>query len=277
MAVAGRRFKAFDASEMSPSEIAQMANFLANEVDSMDPESVAYAAYAIQGAPSELEPALRTLVTKLMLVYRKHLVEWFEHALKKRANLGGGGKTIQKLEDGLAAFVAAIPDIIAANRTFRLSDYVPDNEYLDPEMMDRVAQRIIVGVRKEAQDAGVLRTASVRIAKSMPFEVKRDPSSGLWYIPPAMRTYDYREDIKQYGFRWNPTDKRWETRRMTQKIREDFTVERDPEPPAALEAAPPRFETGSGSGSSAHGSRGTSTASPASSPTTRATSSPHTR
>lgn len=226
-------------------ELTDLAGFLASQVDSMDDATVAFATYVGLGVRGDRQAVIAKLLPKLVLSYRARLVGWFEHALVKRANLGGGGTGIKKLEEGLATWANAIPDIIAARRAFKLSDYLPSNEYLDPEMLDRVAQRAVKGVSDDAAKAGVL---GMRTARAVPFEVKRD-ERGVWYIPPTLDTYEYKEDIKAHGFKWNVRDRRWETEKLTPKIRTDFKVDEPrvtppvPAPPPVLPAqsAPERL------------------------------------
>jgi hypothetical protein len=141
----------------SPEELTELSDFLASQVSSMDDASVAYASYVCEGIPGQKQNLIATLYPKLLLSYRKRLVEWFEHALVKRANLGGGGIGITRMEKGLADFVKAIPNLILKRQAFSLTQFVPENDYLDPEMMDRVAQKIARSVWTEAQQVGLLK------------------------------------------------------------------------------------------------------------------------
>lgn len=220
--IASRYMKrALETSE-SDEDLKGMADFLASQVGSMDDESVAFASYVCEGIPGERQKIIDTLFPKLLLSYRKRLIEWFEFALLKRANLGGGGKGIQRMEDGLAAFIEAIPDLIASRKSFSLSDFVPDNEYLNPDMMDKVAQRVVKGVMEDAMKAGVFGT--MRVARALPLSVTQD-RSGLWFIPPAQKTYAYRDDLNRLGFKWNRDERRWEVPTLTPAIQRDLQIQ----------------------------------------------------
>jgi len=214
--------KSFDASEMSDEELKDMADFLASQVDGMDDESVAFASYVGTAVPGERQKVITKLFPKLLLSYRKRLIEWFEHALLKRANLGGGGTGIKKVEEGLADFVEAIPEALTGGRVIRLQEYLPDTEYFQADMLDRVANKILAVVREAALEAGVLRGG--KVAKATGLSLVQAPS-GAWYIPPSNDTYPIRETLKQtYRFRWNRDERRWEVPELTPQIRQDFMV-----------------------------------------------------
>ena len=228
---------AFDAAQMSDDELKDMADFLATQVDSMDDRDVAYGAYVAHAVPGDKQKIISKLLPKLFLSYRKRLIEWFEHALMKRAKAGGGGTGIKKVEQGLASFVEAIPEALAGNKTVKLAEYLPETEYLDPDKLDPVADKILRTVRQDAINAGVLgaRAASLKTAATTGLSVKRD-RDGMWFIPPTFDTYPLRQKLSRtYRFRWNPGKRRWETRALTKKIRDDFKVEE----PAAKKAPTP--------------------------------------
>ena len=218
----------------------EMADFLATQVDSLDDESVAYGMYAGLAVQGHSQGLMTRLLPKLVLSYRARLVGWFEHALLKRAKLGGGGTTIKKVELGLAAFVEAIPNIVASGTNVKLSDYLPENEYLDRSKLEPVAQRVLRVVWEEARKAGVLstnrmawdRTASLRVAKAMPFTLQWDAERKVWYIPNQQVTFEYRYEIGQkYRFNWNREERQWERQKLTPLIRDDFSLVERVEPP----------------------------------------------
>jgi hypothetical protein len=219
---------AFDASQMSDDELKDMADFLASQVDGMDDMDVAYGAYVAHAVPGDRQRILTKLLPKLFLSYRKRLVEWFEHALMKRAKAGGGGTGIKKVENGLASFVEAIPEALAGGKAINLAEYLPETEYLDPVKLDPVADTILRTVRKDAVEAGVLgaRSASLKTAKPTGLSVKQDIGGGVWFIPPTFDTYPIRQTLSRtYRFRWNAPKRRWETRSLTPQIKRDFLVE----------------------------------------------------
>src|SRR3989344_8668368 len=122
---------AFDSAGMAPEELEEMARFLTTQVDGMDDKSICFGSYATVSLPPASQSLVKSLRTKLILSYRKRLVAWFEHALKKRANLGGGGPVIRKMELGLAEFVKAIQDAVLTFQPIKLSKFVPPGRYLD--------------------------------------------------------------------------------------------------------------------------------------------------
>ena len=148
--------QALDTSMMSPEELVRMGNFLAGQVGSMDAESIAFGAYVCESVPADSQNAVRKLFGNLTLAYRALLIEWFEFALLKRANLGGGGPGIRVLQKGMEAFVEAIPEAVATGKLLQLTQFVPENEYLMANAMNPVAAKILRVVHQAALEAGVL-------------------------------------------------------------------------------------------------------------------------
>ena len=216
---------ALDAQGMSDEELMGMADFLSSQVDSMDDESVALGAYAASAVPGDRQRILGTLPARLLLSYRRRLVEWFEFALRKRARAGGGGSAIKKINDGLAAFVDAIPDALVSDRPLNVSDFVPVNEYLVPERLNQVGRSVLRAVRTEAQRDGVLGGAAAPMVSRNPpigFPLEWDEKSGVWYIPTSTRTFYVKDRLRDMGFRWNAGEKTWDVRTLTPDIRREF-------------------------------------------------------
>lgn len=228
---------ALDAQGLSDEELSKMASFLSSQVDSMDPESIAYGAYVASAIPGNRQAVLGTLPARLLLTYRKYLVGWFEYALMRRARVGGSGRVMKLIETGLAEFVMRIPDALASNTTIQVSDFVPRNDYLLPDKMNAVGDKILRTVRSEAVQAGVLTDTGDRGASpargvgSIPLELVRDDRSGVWYIPAGAPTYEYRNQLKSLGFRWNPSDLVWSVIRLTDPVKAAFGMV--PKPSAA--------------------------------------------
>lgn len=224
---------ALDTQGMTDEELKGLASFLATQVDGMDDESVAYGAYVATAVPGDKQHILGTLPARLLMSYRKRLVGWFEHALKSRARRGGGGPGIKKINDGLAAFVAAIPGAIMTGTPVNVSDFVPPNEYLVPEKLNQVGLRIQRAVRDEALKAGVLTTgqgpASVQKVVKTPrppigLDLLHNNKTDTWWIGNSARAYPVRDKLKEMGFRWNPTEKVWEVRKLTPDIQKEFGI-----------------------------------------------------
>lgn len=213
---------ALDAQGMSDEELAKMASFLSSQVDTMDDESVAYGAYAASAVPGERQAILGTLPARLMLSYRSRLVAWFEYALKKRAKAGGGGSGIKRIEQGLADFIKLIPDAMANNQAIRVSDFVPANEYLDPDRMNPVGESIIRAIRREAEHAGVLAPRLVSVNPPIGFPLEQDVDTGIWYVPTNSQTFYVKDRLRDLGFRWNARGRVWEVARLTADIRREF-------------------------------------------------------
>jgi len=216
---------ALDAQEMSDGELLRMADFLSSQVDSMDDESVAFGAYAASAVPGDRQRILGTLPARLLMSYRRRLIEWFEFALRKRARAGGGGPVIKKINDGLAAFVDAIPGALTSGQSLNVSDFVPVNEYLVPERMNQVGQSILRVVRAEAQRDGAIGAAATRMVSENPpigFHLMRDEDAGVWYVPTSSRTFYVKDRLRELGFRWNAGEKTWDVRALTPDIRREF-------------------------------------------------------
>lgn len=214
---------ALDAQGMSDAELANMAKFLAGQVDSMDDESVAYGAYAASAVPGERQAVLGPLPGRLMLSYRKRLVAWFEYALKKRARAGGGGPAIKRVEQGLAAFVEAIPDSVLRSQPLQVSDFVPANEYLNPIRLNPVGDSIQRAVRREAEQAGAFRSRMVSVNPPIGFTLEQ-AANGTWYIPSNPQTYRIKDQLRGMGFRWNAGDRVWEVAKVTPEVQRAFGV-----------------------------------------------------
>ena len=215
---------ALDAQGMSEPEIKGMSEFLASQVDTMDDESVAYGAYTASAIPGSKQALLGTLPGRLLMSYRRRMVEWFEYALKKRARAGGGGTHIKKINEGLAAFVEAIPSAVASGQPLKMADFVPANEYLVPERMGQVGNSILNVVRTEAQRDGALGDTKQVVSENPPigFPLERDNTLNVWYIPPSPRTFHIKDRLRALGFRWNASEKTWDVRSLTPDIRREF-------------------------------------------------------
>lgn len=221
---------ALDAQNMSDEELSKLSEFLASQVDSMDPESIAYGAYVTSAIPGNRQAILGTLPARLLLAYRKYLVGWFEKALMRRALVGGSGRVMKQIEVGLAEFVMQIPDALSSNTTLRVSDFVPQNNYLLPDKMNAVGNTILRSVRTEAVREGVLSDtgdapgAPMVGGSPIPFQLEWDADLRVWFVPSGARTYDYRDRLKALGFRWNPNDKVWSTNRINNEIKAAFGI-----------------------------------------------------
>jgi hypothetical protein len=222
------RFATLDLELMTTQQIEKMANFLAGQVKSMDDRSACYGFYTVQTAPEATKQMASKLRKQLTLSYRDRLIKWMEYALVKRANAGGGGTGIKKVEKGLQGFVEAIPDALAARKLVKLTDHLPKQEYLDAKKLDPVANKILGVVWNDAKKDGVLddQRAASRTAAKMNLPVHWDQSDKVWFIPPKSKTYAVKDQLgsRGYGFRWNPTKKRWETKKLSSKIKQDFEV-----------------------------------------------------
>jgi hypothetical protein len=213
---------ALDAQGMSDEELTAMSDFLASQVDTMDDESVAYGAYAASAVPNERQFILSTLPARLLLSYRKRLVSWFEYALMKRAKAGGGGTGIKKIEQGLADFTNRIPDAIINSQMIRVSDFVPENEYLDPDRMNPVGERIFRAIRQEAEQAGVFVPQLISVNPPIGFTLEQNVDTGNWYVPNNTQTFYIKDKLRDMGFRWNPKGRVWEVAHLTPDIRREF-------------------------------------------------------
>ena len=217
---------ALDASKMTDKELTDMANFFADIVDSLDDATVAYASYVAMAVPGVRQHLLGKLGKALLLSYRKRLVDWFEFALVKRAQVGGGGSKIAKIEEGLANFVEAIPDALANHRKIKVSDFVPVSDYLLPERLDPVGDKIMKVVAADAPASG--RMASLNMT------LRYHDREGVWFVD-SNNTYAVKDKIRALGFRWNPAMRWWETSRVTPAMQREFRVE---QPAPSVQANP---------------------------------------
>ena len=186
-------------------ELLDIQKFLAGQAKSMDPKSVAYGTYAAAGFPGGDSWPLHKA---LLLAYRKHLIDWMNHALVARANMGGGGSGIKKVEVGLARFVEAIPAILMGKAKATLSSYLPDTEYFIADRLNPIGNKILAVARQDATAEGIL--GNRQIAARHRFTVRWDDRMGQWYIPFDRNTYGAYEQLRGDGFFASRVWKRWE-------------------------------------------------------------------
>ena len=184
----------------SDKELADLGSLMAGFVSSMDPESVAYGAYAASPIDATSMKVMQRLDTALLKKYRANLIEWMEHALMARARAGGGGKTIKSIEKGLATLVERMPNALMVGAPPSADKYVPENGYLDPKRMQPVVNRIFNVIDTAAREAGV--------GGPKPFPLNLEWDGSRWVVE-GRSAYNYRNDLKPLGFRWDPQEKVW--------------------------------------------------------------------
>lgn len=212
-------------------ELLDIMKFLSGQAGSMDPKSVAYGTYATAGFPGGSDWPLHKA---LLLAYRKNLVQWMNHALVARANMGGGGAGIKKVENGLAKFVESIPSILVGKSKPELSAYLPDTEYFIADRLDPIGNKILSVVRKAATEADILGNRA--IAGRHRFRVFWDDRRNQWFIPFDRNTFGAYDQLKDDGFYASRQRKRWEypDKRLPSGIYRMYDVvePRKVEPPA---------------------------------------------
>lgn len=245
------RVSALDLELSEPAEVTKVVKYLAGKVPSMDDKSVAFGFYCSLGIPKDLYGAQKaqwanTLRKPLTVEYRKRMLEWFEYALVKRANMGAGGSGIKAVEGALYAFLEYIPQLLAMgpNAQFDLRAFLADkesslsrakdkdalsqNKYLDTGALTGVGRKILSVLFKDADQAGLFQrsraAAMIRMGK-IDLPVVWDRKGKIWIIPPTKKTFKFKEQIKQYGFKWNNALRRWEIVNVTPLIQRDFKVE----------------------------------------------------
>lgn len=217
-------------------ELLAVAKMLSRQVSSMDPKSVAYGTYVAAAFTGSKKDWVHALQKSLLLAYRKNLIEWMEHALVKRANLGGGGSGIKKVEKGLAAFAEAVPDIVQGKGSDKLSDYLPDTEYFVSKLLDPIGTKIINVVRSDAEKASVQKTAR----RSHRFTIQWDDRDRVWFIPYDNYTFDYYDQLAMDGFKVNRPKRRWEykKKRLAPALERTYDIEGGPAPKAKPKPKP---------------------------------------
>ena len=222
--VVRRHLKALDLTQnIPPEELKSMADFMATQVGQMSDHDICYAAYVTTGC-SKGDAIISRLKDALFLGYRKALVGWMEYALVKRANMGGGGVGIKKLEDALARFTMRIPEALIRGTPPRFKG-LKDNEYLQEDMLWPIAQKIFAVIQKEAREVGVLGTPGKTALYRHP--VILDPATKLWIIPPGTNTFPDRGELPRLGFRWNPNARRWEAQELEERAYDLLDVQDD--------------------------------------------------
>jgi hypothetical protein len=227
----------------SAKEIEQLSNFMAGQVGSMSAHDVAHGAYATSNLPPKAGQIAKRLTDALLLRYRADLIEWMEHALMKRARVGGGGPVIKKIEKGLAQMVESIPDIIRGRAPDTADSYLPVSGYLDPSMTDRAIRTIVKTVRRDAEAAGVLGGSNRLALKQFPLDLQWNERRNRWDIPSNPNTYGHKDRLRRIGFRWDPSNLQWYLPRfdrndLPQRIRRYFPNLAAPAPAPARTPAP---------------------------------------
>jgi len=221
--IASRYLQAYEADQMSKEELTQMVSFLTSQVSSLDPASVCYGTYCCSGLQNAEKRLTQALFTALARKYKGLLLEWFQYALVKRANVGGGGTGIQKLENALSLWVNSIPETLAGSPALDLESLLAGQDYIESTKLTAVARKIFYVVAQEYKQQALVRTARLQLPK---WPLRRDPSLNIWFID-SNSTFAYKDALGSRGlqFRWNPVMKRWETPRVTPEMRTYFEVE----------------------------------------------------
>ena len=220
--VAFRHILAYDASEMSRAELKQMVDFLTTQVSTMDDASVCYGMYCCSGVIEQDQTLIKPLFTALARRYRLLLLDWFKFALVKRSNVGGGGSGIKRLEEALATWIESIPDTLTGKPPVSLVALLGDQDYLDSQKLAAVAQKVLFAINQEYKAQFLTRTAKVNLPN---WNLRFDKENGVWFID-SQSTYEYRNALGGTGmrFRWAPERKRWETKTLTQDMKDAFHV-----------------------------------------------------
>lgn len=227
----------------STKEIEQLSNFMAGQVGSMSAHDVAYGSYATSNLPPKAGRVAKRLSDALLLRYRADLIDWMEHALMKRAQVGGGGTVIKKIEKGLAQIAESIPDIIRGRAPSTADSYTPASGYLDPNMADRAIRTIVKTVRRDAEVAGVLSGNSRLALNQFPLDLQWNSRRNRWDIPSDPSTYTHKAQLRRIGFRWDARSLQWYLPRLNedelpQRIRRYFPNFSAPEPVPARTPEP---------------------------------------
>jgi len=249
------RISALDLDQATPAEITRVVDFLSKQVSRLSDKDICYGFYCSLGVPKEVYGNQKArwankLRGPLSAEYRKRMLGWFEYALVKRANAGGGGPGIKAVEGALGAFLEHIPQLLALgpNRQFDLRSYLADleqslnrsrnrdsanqNKYLDTSALTAVGRKIMSVIDKDAEAAGLFRgtraAATIRMGAKMSFQVVWDTKDKVWIIPPTPKTRPHKSTLAQYGFRWSGAPKyRWEIQQITPLIQRDFDMPQD--------------------------------------------------
>jgi len=171
----------------------------ASTIDSKD---LAYATYVFDGLKeTDKNPAVKKFAEALAVEYAHRFAEWLGYVFKNRANRKTSGKIMNKLKDGLADWVEAIPHIIATKSKKPLTSYVDKKaveQFLNPAMINRVGSKILSAVYKDWIRASS-RTASG--LNELPITYNRGRSR--YEIPVTELAFDFRDKLKDLGFGWD--------------------------------------------------------------------------
>ena len=183
-------------------ELIKLSKMLAKSVPSMDPKTVAYGTYATYRFMANHEPWVKDLHKAFLKQYRLNFIEWMRFALVKRANVGGGGSGIKKVQNGLADFVESIPAILEGKSSPNMSKYLPKTEYFIPKVMDPLGKKITSVVRKDADKAGL-------VDQGKPFQLQWDSQAKVLYLPYSRETLKNTNQFLSDGFQKDYKNHRW--------------------------------------------------------------------
>lgn len=222
------RLAALDLEYASPKEIASIIRIIESEVSSgsLADSDICYAAYAAN-AVQDPKP-LKGVWTKALEKYRELLLQWFSYALMNRAKLPGTSATIKEVGKELTKFVKELPDAILSGNPPTINLPQKASQFLDLSRLKDISQKITRTLIQET--AGKPGLWKLEAKKHGDVPVKYYRQWKLWYIPASTHSrwaYQHREDLKRYGFKFNPTLSQWviESRVPPPKVIEDFDVE----------------------------------------------------
>jgi len=203
-----------------------LADFFAGQVRTLKDSDVAYLSYILSAMPRDVTDIYKKLHTAAMGAYRDLLVEWFTFALLKRANAGGGGSGIKKIEQGLTNFVQSLPEAVLSGQPPRIELPAYATKYIQVNKLDAISRKITSVVAEDAQnpESGLWTEVS---KAAYDVEVKWYQRMRIWYIPKEYERWTRANGriLPTYGFYWSDKLNMWVADKITNQAKKDFIVE----------------------------------------------------
>jgi hypothetical protein len=169
----------------------------------MASKDVAYATYVFDMLASFVpEQPIKALYNKLATTYARRFAEWLGYAFLNRANLTRQSKGMKALEDGLSAWVKALPEMLHGPEKTVTSFLAPDaQQFLDATKLEAIGAKVLRVLKTDFQKG--TKTADSGNIESLPISYNKH--RGVYEIPKSSITYTNRTRLRDLGFSFDGT------------------------------------------------------------------------
>jgi len=188
-------------------------------LDQYDARDVALMTYVFDFIQaSDRDPRVKTFYSALAENYAQRFAGWLGHVFLNRANRTHKSKMMKDLEEGLGTWVESIPAILEKKAKPEVSHYVPPaSRFLNFDIIDAIGRKIVKVVYQEWGAAVAGKMASKQAGLDQ-LPISYDKGWGKYVIQGDQMTYQYKQELKDLGFSWNPSRKVWFTDALNSDI-----------------------------------------------------------